>query len=509
MCLYSGNQILEPVILPASACVGSNATTGCMAKLYNYKDYKYNGPVELLPNLGEITSFVVIDPYDNIDAVMIMNPKSKQTVIKTTLKFSGIAPTGPILLDDFPPDGQDQGYWDPMNNMGELNLTVQPTFTDGVIIGHLNFINHYCMEASYVPRVVGQIEYLTIMSGVFPNINRSIRIPFTSAMLFKYCQYPIVDISKKDITGCPGGSNGYANITVDKLIGPPGNYSYTWKDAAGNVLSTDTGIYNLKAGTYTLVVEINGCDTNRTITILPPRPVVIKNIDFTFAIDGSATATVTMVENGQPPFTYLWTKGTTVLSTTSTASNLVLGEAYNLTVTDSCGVEATKIVWVNCPAGKFLNTALKRCVVCPPGSYSDVPSLSCTRCPPNTYSPGGKTVCIPCAPSEISPAGSAKCIPCPPGQKRNAGELSCTACPAGTARCSGTGCLSCPRGTFSRLGAPVCEPCDPGYFAGALGLTSCRICPIGTYSTGGTSSCTKCPLGTTSTAGANEITACE
>ncbi|XP_063676043.1 uncharacterized protein LOC134812504 [Bolinopsis microptera] len=58
-------------------------------------------------------------------------------------------------------------------------------------------------------------------------------------------------------------------------------------------------------------------------------------------------------------------------------------------------------------------------------------------------------------------------------------------------------CKQCERGTHRSTdnSEPVCEPCQPGFFSGQLGLAECEPCPTGTYSNGQAIECDKCEKG--------------
>ena len=58
-------------------------------------------------------------------------------------------------------------------------------------------------------------------------------------------------------------------------------------------------------------------------------------------------------------------------------------------------------------------------------------------------------------------------------------------------------CKQCERGTHRSTDKtePVCQPCQPGFFSGQLGLAECEPCPTGTYSNGQAIECDKCEKG--------------
>ncbi|MCR5506653.1 MAG: hypothetical protein K6F04_02270 [bacterium] len=90
--------------------------------------------------------------------------------------------------------------------------------------------------------------------------------------------------------------------------------------------------------------------------------------------------------------------------------------------------------------------------------------------------------------------------------------LMCTSCPVGTYSTGGTSksCTSCPAGQYqNETGASSCKVCLAGQYSSTTGASSCTSCPAGTYSSSAASkSCALCPAGTFSSAGATSCTAC-
>eukprot|EP00775_Hariotina_reticulata_P007566 gene7566-biopygen9370 len=192
-------------------------------------------------------------------------------------------------------------------------------------------------------------------------------------------------------------------------------------------------------------------------------------------------------------------------------------------------------------------------------------TLSCSLCPVGSYSIGGTVdPCTPCGFGRTSPAGSIDdsfCYntnQCPPGTQPPAGVIGsspaecicrpgfggnvlgtlCAECPPGTFS-PGTNrdaCLTCPFGTSSGAGTttvndcrPVAQECPAGMAApadatsaaecgclaghGVVNSSSssagCAVCPVGTYSPGGTvEACIPCGFGVTSLAGSSSQSDC-
>ncbi len=73
----------------------------------------------------------------------------------------------------------------------------------------------------------------------------------------------------------------------------------------------------------------------------------------------------------------------------------------------------------------------------------------------------------------------------------------CKICPAGTYSSGGsaTRCTICPAGTYSTGGSSRCNPCAAGTYSLRAGAPSCTRCPSGSYSKAGATHCTSCPAG--------------
>lgn len=110
------------------------------------------------------------------------------------------------------------------------------------------------------------------------------------------------------------------------------------------------------------------------------------------------------------------------------------------------------------------------------------PKDACTICPAGTFATGGDTQpCRPCKFGYTSPVGSTSEDQCYPTN----------ACPIGTVL-----------ETYADSPASVTDcVCKAGY-GSSTGTGGCQLCPVGTYSVGGSlEACMPCPFGTTSAAG--------
>ena len=146
---------------------------------------------------------------------------------------------------------------------------------------------------------------------------------------------------------CNGAKNGAAVISV---TGGSGNFSYSWSDGGTGVTNS-----NLGGGTYTVTVTGAGTvsctgttTSSNTITVTlndPPKITLTTNSTPASCGQSNGSVTVASVNNGNPPYTYLWSNS----GTNSTESGLNKG-MYHVTITDSKGCTAVDSVDVFEPA---------------------------------------------------------------------------------------------------------------------------------------------------------------
>jgi gliding motility-associated-like protein len=139
---------------------------------------------------------------------------------------------------------------------------------------------------------------------------------------------------------CSANCDGTALSTPSGGTGA-GTYTYQWSaNALPNIL-TNSGITNLCADSfYVVVTDTNGCTANGSYIVTAPSLLNVT-LDSTNVVcigndDGTATATPV---GGTPPYSYAWVGGCLPLpgpNTNATITNLCPG-IYTVTVTDSFG----------------------------------------------------------------------------------------------------------------------------------------------------------------------------
>ena len=137
-----------------------------------------------------------------------------------------------------------------------------------------------------------------------------------------------------------------ANASV-LLTASPAGATYEWTRQNTGVVGTGSTYSATTSGTYILLVsDGNACQARDTI-VLTQRPPIVLQTQGAFAScaggnDGSAGVSVS---GGTPPYSYLWSEG----STTSTIFGLASG-VYSVLVTDGLGCIQTTVVNLVDPA---------------------------------------------------------------------------------------------------------------------------------------------------------------
>eukprot|EP00948_MAST-09A_sp_MAST-9A-sp1_P004214 g4214.t1 len=157
----------------------------------------------------------------------------------------------------------------------------------------------------------------------------------------------------------------------------------------------------------------------------------------------------------------------------------------------------------SCGTGKYRDASSITCKDCEAGRYSnELATGACKSCEAGYVNPStGQTSCTTrCSAGTYSLTGASNCIDCPVGKKINAADGYSSndcggSCGTGKYRdASSITCKDCEAGRYSNeLGLGFCKLCPPGNYNNQTSQTSCDIqCPIGTYSSEGSTRCQKC-----------------
>jgi hypothetical protein len=155
---------------------------------------------------------------------------------------------------------------------------------------------------------------------------------------------PIVTIAIPLVLTCTVKS-----VTIDATVTPEGTYTYSWRDAGNNVISTSEDPVISDPGTYTLnVTGTNGCTVTESVTVTQDISVPTVTIALPAVLNctvKSVTLDATVTPEGT--YTYSWKDaGNNVIST---SEDPVISEpgTYTLNVTGTNGCTVTESVTVN------------------------------------------------------------------------------------------------------------------------------------------------------------------
>ena len=152
---------------------------------------------------------------------------------------------------------------------------------------------------------------------------------------------------------CNGVANGKIELSVSGGTEP---YQYKWTTGR-----TSSGIYNVGAGTYSvLVMDDNGCTATETFSVNEPSALAIFETPTNPSCGESNGSIDVNVLGGTEPYSFAW-KGTT--QTTNVVENLSTGN-YSVTVTDGNGCTATKTISLseqNAPTVTLQSVTASKC----------------------------------------------------------------------------------------------------------------------------------------------------
>jgi gliding motility-associated-like protein len=153
---------------------------------------------------------------------------------------------------------------------------------------------------------------------------------------------------------CTGNATGSATVVPTGGTAP---YTYLWSDGQTTASATALAI-----GSYIVIVtDANGCQTNASVSITQPTPVVATFLNATNAsCNGVADGTATVgAAGGTAPYTYSWPDG----QVGAIATGLAAG-TYTVTVTDANGCFATVDATVNQPTAVVVDSMAMTPVSC-------------------------------------------------------------------------------------------------------------------------------------------------
>lgn len=154
-------------------------------------------------------------------------------------------------------------------------------------------------------------------------------------------QGPIIESLMVGSPLCPGELSG----TLDVLIsGPNGPFNIVVLNLSTSMFKSPP--YQLDRGDYRIdIADSSGCFTTHEFNVVDPPTMQIEFL-IGLDMDGQPTILSPKVSQGQPPYSFLWSDG----STASSRSDLTPG-IYQVTVTDDLGCTRIKEIKFGLPGG--------------------------------------------------------------------------------------------------------------------------------------------------------------
>ncbi|MFY7883228.1 MAG: hypothetical protein ACOVOV_00135, partial [Dolichospermum sp.] len=181
---------------------------------------------------------------------------------------------------------------------------------------------------------------------------------------------------------CSGSCNG---MITSNPSGGSAPYTFTWTPGGA---STQT-LSGACAGTYSLItVDANGCSVTASATIIDPIAVTSSISGNMTICNGSNTTLTVTVTGGTGPYTYSWTPGGSLSSTTSSVviASPSSTQTYTVTATDALSCVATYTVMLTVNAAPVVNGG-SNSTICSGGSAT----LNGSGANTYTWNPGNLT----------------------------------------------------------------------------------------------------------------------
>lgn len=274
---------------------------------------------------------------------------------------------------------------------------------------------------------------------------------------------------------CFNTNNGAITTTVSGGVTP---YSYSWNTGA-----TTSSLTSLFWNTYTLTVLDNASCSSTTVITLTSPPSINTSFSGNMSICNGSSTTLTITANGGiPGYTYSWSPGVGLSSTTSSVviANPLSSITYTVQVTDANACVATTTVMVNVNTAPTLTVNVTNITLCQGNGQTILASGADTY----TWMPGNLTgasqfVTPPVGVTIYTVTGTYTNTGCTANE-----TVTVTVNPLPTANAGTAGTLTCASPTInlsgSTVGGSTYNWTGPGIVSGATTLNPV-INSIGTY----------------------------
>jgi hypothetical protein len=180
-------------------------------------------------------------------------------------------------------------------------------------------------------------------------------------------------ITNDAVTNVVCAGDGLARVAFNLTPGSSGfkNYSFTWKDGLGNVLTgagrRDSVLTGIGSGTYTVQISDGApspCIVSKSFSITGPKdtlklldPATTSTLNNPTCSGGTDGSVIMVTTGGTTPYIYTWADNSAI--TSGSRLSLAAGN-YNVTVTDNNNCTATRSFSLTNPAALIASAAIGR-----------------------------------------------------------------------------------------------------------------------------------------------------
>ena len=200
-------------------------------------------------------------------------------------------------------------------------------------------------------------------------------------ILFAISSTPEIQTSTSSTpTSCWNSADGTAEVMITSGGTPP--FAYQWSDPLNQSNAQAT---QLLAGIYTVTITDSvGCTLEAVATIAAPDSLELSTqiTNATCTTSGDGQGTVTVLQGGTAPYTYLWNDPA---STSGSVLNGVNPGQYEVVVTDANGCTASTVLEIGEDAPLMIDTILVDPVLCSGDANGSLTVVLLSPVPPASF----------------------------------------------------------------------------------------------------------------------------